>query len=273
MSESSPLPSPEKEVIAPGDETVAKELADDLPDPELNYGEARLWIIVRDPRCLFAYWKFRPEEHPDAIGKDGRAKFFLRIFRDSGAVANSTVIEKGAGHWFIPAQSPDSGYFADLGFFAGATWFFIARTRIFRTPPELPVAAAAPQPQFATIPAEVSLTKLRETLADAALPNESLAETAARIQSDARQHDDSTPAREWTPEREHLLAEILGVSTDEPALPPVKSFTLARRIQQKLADTAAAASPGDEIPDSLVPSAAAPANAIWPTSPGSAQHG
>ena len=113
MSEIPPPPSPKKEVIAPIRESIAEEFADDPPDAEPHYGEARLWLVARDPRCLFAYWGFRPEEHPDATAGNGCARFFLRVFRGNGAAESSIEIEGGAGHAFIPAESPDSGYFAE----------------------------------------------------------------------------------------------------------------------------------------------------------------
>jgi hypothetical protein len=234
MSEIPPAPTPKKEVIAPRQESIAEEFADDPPETEPHYGEARLWLVARDPRCLFAYWEFRPEEHPHAVGADGRPQFFLRIYREGNAEA-ATEIEPGAGNAFIPAQSPDSGYSAELGFFTGDVWCFLARSGNTRTPPELP--AARETVVFATIPARISLGKFRDALAHSALPGESLAATAARIQADARRHG------EWTPEHERLLAEILGEKTASAATTSSSSLTLTRRIRQKLRTGAKAAAP------------------------------
>ena len=263
MSEFPQPPTPKKEVIAPRHESItrelfrAAELADDPPGTEPNYGEARLWLVARDPRCLFAYWDFRPEEHPDAMGKDGRPRFFLRIFRDGGSAESSTEIEPGAGNVFIPAQSSDSGYFAELGFFTGEIWCFLTRSGITRTPPELPGADAPAL--FATIPARLSLGNMRDLLADSALPGESLAMTAARIQNDARNHG------EWTPEHERLLAEILGASASAPAASSANSITLTQAVRNKFAATANAATPGAPIPASQIGSAPASPGASWPT--------
>ena len=239
MSEIPPPPNPKKEVIAPRQESISEEFADEPPDSEPHYGEAKLWLVARDPHCLFAYWEFRTEEHPDATGADGRSRFFLRIFLDGGAAESSTEIEPGAGNAFIPAQSPDSGYFAELGFFAGEIWCFLARSGTTRTPPSLP--SADTPAVFATIPAQLSLGKMRGLLADSALPGESLAMTAARLQNDARNHG------EWTPEHERLLAEILGASASAPAESSANSFTLTQSVRQKLAATASAATPGTPL--------------------------
>ncbi len=259
MSEIPTPPTPKKEALAPLRESFAAEIADGPPEAEHHYGETRLWLVARDPRSLFSYWEFRPEEHPDATGEDGRARFFLRIFRENGTPESSTEVGPGAGNAFIPAQSPDSGYFAELGFCEADIWCFLARSGVTRTPPELP-AADAPA-TFATIPAQLSLGKMRDLLAASALPGESLAMTAARLQNDARNHG------EWTPEHERLLAEIVGAGAGAPASPSENSFTLTQAIGEKLAATAGAAAPGVPISASQVEDAPASPGASWPTSP------
>ena len=261
MSEIPPAPSPKKEIIAPRQESIAEEFADDPPDLEPHYGEARLWLVARDPRCLFAYWEFRPEEHPDAVGTDGRAQFFLRIYRDGNAGA-TVEIESGPGNVFIPEQSPDSGYVAELGFFASGVWCFLARSGETRTPPEL--SAARESVIFATIPARISLEKFRDALSSSMRPGESLAATAARIQTDARQHGG------WTEEHERLLAEILGEDV-AGAGPSASSLTLTHRIQHKLAAAAKAAAPHAPIPAPQGGDDASSPAPSWPTSPKTAQ--
>ncbi len=252
MSEIPPAPSPKKEIIVPRDEPPAEDFADDPPEAEPHYGEAKLWLIARDPHCLFAYWEFRPEEHPHA-GGDGRTRLFLRIFSEGGEVESTTDIAAEKGNAFVPVANSDRGYFAEVGFFAGQIWCFLARSGIARTPPAL--AEKTFPPQFATIPAQVALSTWRELLAPAALPDESPAATAARLQSDARQHD-LQPL-----DRMHLLAEILGTNDPAPASPPVQSPTLRQKVRRKLAATAGAATPGAEI--------SLPARAPSPASSGS----
>ena len=261
MSEIPPAPNPKKEVIAPHQESLAEEFADDPPDAEPHYGEARLWLVARDPRCLFAYWEFRPDEHPAAVGGDGRPQFFLRIYR--GEKAEATVeIEPGSGNVFIPAQSPDSDYSAELGFFSADVWCFLARSGETRTPPELPDAHDSVV--FATIPARISLAKFRDALASSALPGESLAAAAARIQADARRHG------EWTPEHELLLAEILGENAASAATTSPSSFTLTRRIRQKLTIAAKAAAPFAPIAGPHGSESVSSPTSSWPTSPADA---
>ncbi len=256
MSEIPPAPTPQKEVIAPQPESLTEEFADDPPDVEPHYGEARVWLVARDPRSLFAYWEFRPHEHPDAVGGDGRPQFFLRTYR--GEKAEATVeIEPCSGNVFIPAQSPDSDYSTELGFFSADVWCFLARSGVARTPPEFP--DAHDPVVFATIPARISLGKFRDALASSALPGESLAATAARIQADARRHG------EWTPEHELLLAAILGENAASAATTSPSTFTLTRRIQQKLEAAAKAAAPFAPIPAPHGGGGASSSASSWPT--------
>ncbi len=258
MSENPPAPSPKKEVIAPQQESSGEDFEDELFGAEHNYGEARLWLAPRDPRCLYAYWNFLPEEHPHAAGADGRARFFLRIFLEGNA--ESTVeIARGAGGLFIPGRSPDSAYFAELGFFSDDVWCFFVRSGETRTPPEYP-AGGAPA-LFATFPARLSLGKMRVALAQSALPGESLAEVAARIQGGA--HD----SEGWTLEQMRLFAEIFGVDAADPET-AADSAALAQRVRQKLDAVAnASASSGFVLAQACGIGESSPA-AGWPTSPG-----
>ncbi len=253
MSKIPPPPAPKKEVIIPFSEPVGGTLLDDPLIVDRNYGEARLWLVARDPRCLFAYWEFHPEEHPDAFGDDGRAQFFLRIFCEAGEAMCSSEIEPHPGNAFIPGQSPATSYFAELGFYAGQVWCFIARSGLTHTPPEMPPGDELVI--FATIPAKVSLTGLRQVLSASALPGESLAMTAARIQNDARNHG------EWTNEHERLLAEIFGVGSGVPVESAASSFALT--VRRKVAATAKAAAPGIPIPYSQSGNAPASPIASW----------
>ncbi len=258
MSENPPSPSPKKEMIAPQRESFEEDLKGEIFGPEHNYGEACLWLAPRDPRCIYAYWDFRPEEHPHAAGADGRPRFYLRIFREENA--ESTVeIERGAGGVFIPGCSPDSAYFAELGFYACDVWCFFVRSGEIRTPPEL--AGMGEPALFATLPARLSLGRMREVLAQSGLPGENLAEIAARIQDGARESES------WTVEQTRHFAEILGVDAEDSGQ-ATDAADLARRIRRKL-DTAAGASAScGAIPAPASCAVESSPAAGWPTSPG-----
>ncbi len=124
---------PAREVIAPRHESLRKE----FDNPALpGYGEARLWVVARDPRWLFAYWEFDPTEHPGVRGADGTDHVFLRVLRGNGEVESTVEILPSVGHWYVPVSRADCEYSAELGYFTlGGVWAFVARSGSTRTPP------------------------------------------------------------------------------------------------------------------------------------------
>ena len=258
MSDSPRMPAPPKEVIAPSHESLRAEFKDDVPaDPA--YGEARLWIVARDPRCLFSYWEFRPSEHPDAAGADGIAMFFLRIVRADGSEESTVGIQPEAGNWFVPVSRSDCAYFAELGFFSNGVWCFRARSAVTRTPPDA-VGGEGPE-SFATIPARASLRRMRDLLASSAVPGEGIARTAARIQAAARKQG------EWTEEQQHLLEQILAAEMEKSPDSPGSSASLIQRIHHRLSAGEEAAGPTGPLPFPREEFSPGSPGANWPTSP------
>ncbi|MEQ1853928.1 MAG: DUF4912 domain-containing protein [Chthoniobacteraceae bacterium] len=247
MSDTDRKPNPPASTDVPVQESLRAEFGEEL-DAEPAYGEARLWAVARDPHCIFAYWQFRPAEHPESVGNDGVSRFYLRILREDLTEETTVAIEPGAGNWFIPVSQPDSGYFAELGFFSNDVWCFIARSRGTRTPPE--AASGDALEFFATIPARLSLRRLRELLAAAAVPGEEVAETASRVQSAAQAQGD------WTEVQERMLAHILFEEMEKNPVAPGSSATLAQRIRHRLAAAEEAAGPVGPLPP--LPEEAAP---------------
>jgi hypothetical protein len=146
---------PAREVIAPRHESLRKEF-DHLP----GYGEARLWMVARDPRWLFAYWEFDPAEHPGVRGADGTDHVFLRVIRagsEGNHVETTVEILPSVGHWYIPVSRTDCDYMAELGYFTeGGVWAYVARSGKTRTPGAAGVAKIAsgirPAPARETLP-------------------------------------------------------------------------------------------------------------------------
>ena len=260
MSESSPTPNPKKETIAPRHESLRAEFVQDEIAEERTYGEARLWLVARDPDSVFCYWEFRPAEHPEAVGEDELPHFHLRIFRDDGAVETTVEIQPDAGNWFVTVSEPDAGYFSELGFFSDHVWCFIARSGGTRTPPKS--AAAGGEELFATIPPRVSLREMRELLTSSTRPGEEPAQTAARVQSDARAQG------EWTAEQEQLLAKILAEELVKSDVVPANSATLVQRVRRRLAAAEAASAPGGPMPPMQDEAAPGSPGSSWPSSPG-----
>ncbi len=133
MSASPHSAGPAREMLAPRHESLRK----DFDNPLLpGYGEARLWIVARDPHWLFAYWEFDPAEHPAVRAADGTEHVYLRVTRGDGKVESTLEILPSVGHWYVPVSEADSDYIAELGYFAlGGIWAFVARSGSTRTPP------------------------------------------------------------------------------------------------------------------------------------------
>lgn len=192
---------PAKEVIAPRHESLTKEFDEARRELQPEYGEVRLWLVARDPHWLFAYWEFNPEEHPEARDEDGVAHFFLRVQREDGTVEATVEIQPAAGNWYIPVRQDDCGYTAELGFFTSGAWAFLAHSGATRTPP------VDADDVFTTltskIPSRLSLTEMRALMAGQSQPDESTAQTAARVQDSAHR------TVRWTPEQERMLEKLL----------------------------------------------------------------
>lgn len=136
MSDTLHSDEPPRESIAPRHESLTKEFHGEVGPRPLEYGEARLWLVARDPRWVFAYWQFNPAEHPEAIDDSGHARFFLRIFARDGSVETETDIQPDNGNIYLPVSEPDSAYTAELGFFSrSGIWCFITKSGVAYTPP------------------------------------------------------------------------------------------------------------------------------------------
>ena len=128
---------PAREVIAPSHVSLRKELGRETGSQPLEYGEVRLWLVAKAPQQVFAYWEFRPEEHPEAKVGNGPTRFFLRILCDATGETKATMeIEPHCGKCTAPVPAPEAQYHAELGFFnEQGVWCFLARSGSARTPP------------------------------------------------------------------------------------------------------------------------------------------
>lgn len=104
----------------------------------------RLWLVAKGPLSLFSYWEFHPDEHPEAIGADGKPHFFLRIIREGDGVESTNEIDPAAGNLTIAANEADAAYLSEIGFYnSKAVWCFLAKSNPARTGPaeQLPLIA------------------------------------------------------------------------------------------------------------------------------------
>lgn len=179
---------PLRDTIAPRHESLAKAFHGDLGPRPLDYGEARLWLVARDPRRLFAYWQFVPGEHPEA-----HARFFLRIIDKNGIVETEADIPPDQGNIYLPVNHADSEYTAELGFYsASGVWCFIAKSGTAYTPPS--DATDSGKAEFVKIPANLPLSSIRKVV-----QRELTATALVRVQRFS----------DWTAEQEAMFIRLL----------------------------------------------------------------
>lgn len=213
-------------MIAPGRETPHEEI-DDIPGPERTYGETRLWLVARDPSCLFCYWEFRPEEHSARECDAPAISFSLRIYHALKGFESSVAVESPSGHAFIPVANADSAYFAELGYYAGETWCFLVRSNVAQTPPA--IVSVETVATIVTLPSTADPSQMPEALVGFAHPQESPAMTVARIKKDARETHDVPPER-----RELLTKILLNAPGRDSQSEPVNPGEIRTRAQEAI---------------------------------------
>ncbi len=131
----------------------------ELPE---GYGTERLFLTARDPQWLYAHWDLTREQqrHYNACSADGH--LVLRIHTDSpdGVLAAQAHVHPESRHWFVHVGRAGTQYVAELGYHRpGGRWSSICVSAATMTPPER--MSADPSVRYATLPAAVSLAKLR----------------------------------------------------------------------------------------------------------------
>lgn len=198
MSAFSSPSGPKRETVAPRHESLKKEFDGELGPQPREYGEARLWVVARDAHWIFAYWEFDPREHPEAVGADGVARFFVRMLRADGSEEITQEISPANGDLFIRVAGPDSEYSAELGFFTAGTWCFLAKSGTTLTPAETGNELTSPAEDNGR-----GIRGMRAMLAGEVRPGEPLDAAAERVL------DTWAKEKSWTPEREAMLRRLL----------------------------------------------------------------
>ncbi|MEK0451234.1 MAG: hypothetical protein RL088_3502 [Verrucomicrobiota bacterium] len=198
MSDTPNPVEPIREIIAPRHESLAKEFEGDIGPRPLEFGEGRIWLVAKDPHTLFAYWEFIPAQHPEAVGVDGEAHFYLRILDESGNVEREVHIQTGDANVHAGVARADSAYTAELGFYSrSGVWCFIGKSGTAYTPPE----GSPPDDEdirFATIPGGMALPSSK-------LTGKSLIRISRRTR--------------WTVEQERRFVELLAEDVKSGGVP------------------------------------------------------
>ncbi len=245
MSDTPHPVEPTREIIAPRHESLVKEFQGEVGPRKLEFGEARLWLVARDPRWVFAYWEFVPSEHPEATGADGIARFSLRILGRNGAIETETEIHPDQGNIYLPVNDADSNYIAELGFYAkSGVWCFIAKSGTTYTPPNENSEEGVVE--FAKIPATLPLGSVHKIMR-----REPAASGLARVQRFS----------EWTRDQERMLISLLAADVLAGGKPEGRAARARSRMVPR--------PPAKEIPLALWAQLDAPATSSPSESPSS----
>jgi hypothetical protein len=208
---------------------------EDLGDLPQTYFEDTLFLVARDPRWLFSYWDFNWAKYPASAFRGGVKQFFLKVTTSAGLEAALTEINPEARNWYVAVNSPETAYFAEVGYFDGAgQWHRVVQSGVAVTPAES--LANDGGADFATVPAHLTFERLLELVKDKMLQGESLIQALARVAGEGRVEFRPGQAPTWTDEQKRLLAALLGDTLiDRLGLGSEEIDQLLRKqLQQKL---------------------------------------
>ncbi len=142
-----------------------------------------LWLLVRDPRSLFAYWDI---DWPSAFGEENpkAREVRLRILDADGRETTSLAVEPRAGNCQVEVDDAAIEYHGELGFLDGAgEWQLVSRSRPL-LPPEQ-AGASKGEGNFATIPLHLSFQRMIDATQSASKTPRALTETIADLRERA----------------------------------------------------------------------------------------
>jgi hypothetical protein len=113
-----------------------------------GYGDTRIIALVRDPRCIHAYWEVAPARIREVRQRLGEgvwasARSVLRVHDVTGIVFDGlnshsfrdVELTGGAGSWYLDVGIPDRSWCVEIGIrTADGRFFLLARSNIVTTP-------------------------------------------------------------------------------------------------------------------------------------------
>jgi hypothetical protein len=111
----------------------------ELPD---NYGDNQIYLLVRDPYWLYAYWEIQEEHQRHHLAKLGgsweRVVSVLRVYdtteEGKSPAVSDIVLENMSKFWYINTQ-PHHSYFAEIGLLhCDGRFICLARSNHVTTP-------------------------------------------------------------------------------------------------------------------------------------------
>ena len=171
---------------------------EDLGELPSGYGE--MFVVAREPHCLYSYWDFAYSQFPQS------RKLFLQIFRGE-TLENVIEINEIARNWYIPVQAADADYRVCFGYRdANDNWTEVGSAGPTHTPPE----SISPkwETEFATVPFHLSFNFLVDVIEAAQAKHEPLTEALGRLQQAAVGAGGESSS--WGIDQVRILEQLLG---------------------------------------------------------------
>jgi uncharacterized protein len=182
------------------------------------YGTGKLFLVARDPHCLYAHWDLAESQQRQAQA------LVLRVYRDTiaGDPVTETRPNPASRHQFVQVERAGARYLAELGYYQlGGGWVPVAVSESVLTPPE--TVAEDKSVRWATVPVFAPRPNIQE-------PKRELAVTEAAYRREGARTEGWLPGRlaappapngqpapaaqltEWTPAQQRALEEVVGVA-------------------------------------------------------------
>lgn len=258
-------PSGPGQRFALGATAPEEHFADQGELPE-SYGTQQVLVTARDPHWLYVHWDLTREQLRDYNTQSIHKHLVLRLSQpdaDAGT-AGEVHVHPESRHWFVHVAQAGVKYAVELGYYGKAKgWTNISTSAPTLAPPDM--VSSETNARFATIPMEVALSQLVETVKAGAGKNLSLAHALEELRLAG--HPGLPPVAEggaaqpWTPEQEHALAEVINMK--QLGRVSVGSMDITELVQRGLQENfssiiAALAGPGG-VSSISSPSGGAPA--------------
>jgi hypothetical protein len=219
----------------------------ELPE---SYGTKKLFLTARDPHWLYANWDLTREQQNELNTESTDGHLILRIFtgKIEGHPAYEIHVHPESRHWFAHVELAGRSYVAELGYYSAlGKWTRVAVSSGTVTPPD--AAAKEEEVEFATIPFEFPFARLMQIIEEAVRDNIPLAQAIEELRRAGHPalprfaHSIHSPvippgpSRQWTPEQEKALAQIINI--DEARRVWMGSLEITELIRRRLAQEAA----------------------------------
>jgi hypothetical protein len=241
--------------IAPRPVAVNESLGE-LPE---SYGTGRLYLAVRDPHWLYAYWDLGSHQMAQYRKQSANNQIVLQLFRSGQSQPDQEhVIHYDTRNWYLPVSQAGTAYRAILGYRkTDGSFHVISESSEARTPGDS--VSADQSARFATIPLDLSFRELVSLVRDHSKEGEQLAETIQRLEEEGfpLPFQVELEMGPWSAEQARAMERIIGPDIFQRV--QRGSIEVSEWLSRRLRD---------QMP--LSPSSAgfSPAGASWSSAPG-----